>query len=158
MPLPPGPDTMPRHFSASSGHIDDIHASGLKATTPRIKILRIFQQRGQRHWSAEEVYHALMAEGADIGLATVYRVLMQFEQAGLLSRRHFETGKSVFELNEGDHHDHLVCLRCGRVEEFCDPQIEARQELIAEERGFRLQAHALALYGLCPGCASAAGR
>ena len=143
---------MPRRFADPTDHIDDIHASGLKATTPRIKILRVFQQRTRRHWSAEEVYHALLAEGADIGLATVYRVLMQFEQAGLLSRNHFETGKSVFELNEGDHHDHLVCLRCGRVEEFCDPNIEARQQAIAAERGFQLQEHVLALYGLCAAC------
>ncbi|MFT7724136.1 MAG: ferric iron uptake transcriptional regulator [Roseateles sp.] len=137
---------MTRHFT---DHIADIHSSGLKATTPRIKILRVFQEGERRHWSAEEVYQALMAENADIGLATVYRVLMQFVQAGLLTRTHFETGRSVFELNEGEHHDHLVCLRCGRVEEFCDPDIEARQQAIAAERGFRLQAHALALYGLC---------
>ena len=143
---------MPRPLSRPADHIDDIHASGLKATAPRIKILRLLQQREQRHWSAEEVYHALLAESADIGLATVYRVLMQFVQAGLLHRIHFETGKAVFELNEGDHHDHLVCLRCGRVEEFCDTQIEARQQAIAAERGFRLQAHALALYGLCAHC------
>ncbi|MCE4553534.1 ferric iron uptake transcriptional regulator [Pelomonas cellulosilytica] len=132
--------------------IDDIHASGLKATTPRIKVLRIFQQRRQRHWSAEEIYQALLLQDADIGLATVYRVLMQFAQAGLLLRTHFDTGKAVFELNEGDHHDHLVCLRCGRVEEFSDAEIECRQQAIAAERSFRLQAHALALYGLCSRC------
>lgn len=141
--------TMPHQFN---DRIDDIHASGLKATAPRIKILRIFQESEQRHWSAEEVYQALLVQGADIGLATVYRVLLQFVQAGLLLRTHFETGKAVFELNEGDHHDHLVCLRCGQVEEFCDGEIEGRQQAIAAERGFKLQAHALALYGLCSRC------
>lgn len=140
---------MPHRFT---DHIGDIHAFGLKATAPRIKILRIFQEGRQRHRSAEEVYQTLLEEGADIGLATVYRVLMQFVQAGLLLRTHFETGKAVFELNEGDHHDHLVCLRCGRVEEFLDPEIEGRQQAIAAERGYRLQAHALALYGLCSDC------
>ena len=99
--------------------------------------------------SAEDVYKHLLAEGADVGLATVYRVLMQFEQAGILSRNHFEAGKAVFELNEGKHHDHLVCLDCGRVEEFFDPEIEKRQRAIAEARGFELQDHSLALYGRC---------
>ncbi|RTL46296.1 MAG: ferric iron uptake transcriptional regulator [Burkholderiales bacterium] len=137
---------------SSSNHVSEIHASGLKVTTPRVKVLRVFQAGERRHWSAEDVYQTLLAEGADIGLATVYRVLMQFVQAGLLSRTHFETGKSVFELNEGHHHDHLVCARCGHVEEFCDPEIESRQQAIASERGFELQAHALALYGLCSRC------
>jgi Fur family transcriptional regulator, ferric uptake regulator len=136
----------------SSSHVAEIHASGLKVTTPRVKVLRIFQEGERRHWSAEDVYQALLAEGADIGLATVYRVLMQFVQAGLLTRTHFEAGKSVFELNHGHHHDHLVCVRCGHVEEFCDEEIEARQETIAAEKGFHLQGHALALYGLCAGC------
>jgi Fur family ferric uptake transcriptional regulator len=135
-----------------SQHIAEIHASGLKVTTPRVKVLRVFQTGERRHWSAEDVYQALLAEGADIGLATVYRVLMQFVQAGLLTRTHFEAGKFVFELNHGHHHDHLVCVRCGHVEEFCDPRIEARQEAIADERGFRLQGHELALYGLCARC------
>ncbi|WAC74430.1 ferric iron uptake transcriptional regulator [Roseateles sp. SL47] len=128
---------------------DEIKNSGLKATLPRIKILEIFQKAQQRHMTAEDVYKALLDERADIGLATVYRVLTQFEQAGLLSRNHFESGKSVFELNEGHHHDHLVCLTCGRVEEFYDPQIEERQRAIAEERGFALQEHSLALYASC---------
>jgi Fur family ferric uptake transcriptional regulator len=100
--------------------------------------------------TAEDVFKALLIEGSDIGLATVYRVLMQFEQAGLLSRSHFESGKSVFELNEGQHHDHLVCLTCGRVEEFFDPEIESRQRAVAEARGFDLQEHALALYAAAP--------
>jgi len=128
---------------------DEIKNSGLKATLPRIKILEIFQKTAQRHMTAEDVYKALLVEGADIGLATVYRVLTQFEQAGLLSRNHFESGKAVFELNEGHHHDHLVCLTCGKVEEFYDPAIEERQHAIAEERGFQLQEHSLALYATC---------
>ena len=128
---------------------EEIKNSGLKATLPRIKILEIFQNTRQRHMTAEDVYKALLVEDADIGLATVYRVLTQFEQAGLLSRNHFESGKSVFELNEGQHHDHLVCLTCGRVEEFFDPQIEERQHAIAAERGFELQEHSLALYAAC---------
>ena len=130
-------------------HADELKSSGLKATLPRIKILEVFQRTARRHMTAEDVYKALLAEGADIGLATVYRVLMQFEQAGLLTRSNFESGKSVFELNEGQHHDHLVCLTCGRVEEFLDPEIEQRQRAIAQERGFELQEHALALYARC---------
>ncbi|MBB4842854.1 Fur family ferric uptake transcriptional regulator [Paucibacter oligotrophus] len=128
---------------------EEIKNSGLKATLPRIKILEIFQKTAQRHMTAEDVYKALLTEDADIGLATVYRVLTQFEQAGLLSRNHFESGKSVFELNEGHHHDHLVCLTCGRVEEFFDPEIEERQHVIALQRGFELQEHSLALYASC---------
>jgi Fur family ferric uptake transcriptional regulator len=131
----------------------DLKVSGLKATAPRLKILEIFQRRsleqGIRHMSAEDVYRILTAEQVDVGLATVYRVLTQFEHAGLLSRRHFEAGRAVFELNEGAHHDHLVCLTCGRVEEFVDGEIEKRQQRVAEERGFELQEHALALYGVC---------
>jgi len=128
---------------------DELKSSGLKATLPRIKILEVFQTSSQRHMTAEDVFKALLAEGADIGLATVYRVLMQFEQAGLLSRNHFESGKAVFELNEGKHHDHLVCVTCGRVEEFFDAEIEKRQHNIASTRGFELQDHALALYAVC---------
>lgn len=130
-------------------HVDELKSSGLKATLPRIRILEVFQKTSQRHMTAEDVFKALLAEQADIGLATVYRVLMQFEQAGILSRSHFESGKSVFELNEGEHHDHLVCLTCGRVEEFFDPEIEARQREVAQSRGFALQDHALSLYGHC---------
>ncbi len=128
---------------------DELKSSGLKATLPRIKILEIFQRAEERHMTAEDVFKLLLADGSDIGLATVYRVLMQFEQAGILSRNHFESGKSIFELNEGQHHDHLVCMDCGRVEEFFDPQIELRQREIAVERGFRLQEHSLALYAHC---------
>lgn len=133
----------------TSAQTSDIKNSGLKATLPRIKILELFQRTAQRHMTAEDVYKALLGDGADIGLATVYRVLQQFEQAGLLSRNHFETGKAVYELNEGQHHDHLVCLTCGRVEEFFDAQIEERQHAIARERGFALQEHALSLYATC---------
>ncbi len=122
---------------------------GLKATLPRLKILEIFQRSEIRHLSAEDVYRALLNEKLDIGLATVYRVLTQFEQAGLLARQHFESGKSVFELNEGAHHDHLVCINCGRVEEFYDAEIEQRQQNIAKRRGFALHDHSLALYGVC---------
>lgn len=128
---------------------DEIKNSGLKATLPRIRVLEVFQRSERRHLTAEDVFKALLAEDADIGLATVYRVLTQFEQARLLSRNHFETGKAVFELNEGKHHDHLVCLSCGKVEEFYDEGIEARQHAIARERGFELQEHALALYAVC---------
>ena len=130
-------------------HADELKSSGLKATLPRIKILEIFQHATRRHMTAEDVYKALLLEGADIGLATVYRVLMQFEQAGLLSRSNFESGKAVFEINEGQHHDHLVCLDCGRVEEFFDAQIEQRQREVTESRGFELQEHSLALYARC---------
>jgi Fur family transcriptional regulator, ferric uptake regulator len=130
-------------------HTDDLKSSGLKATLPRIKILEVFQRSQRRHMTAEDVFKALLGEGADIGLATVYRVLMQFEQAGLLTRSNFESGKAVFELNEGQHHDHLVCLTCGRVEEFFDAEIEKRQHAIAQTRGFELQEHSLALYARC---------
>ena len=130
-------------------HADELKSSGLKATLPRIKILDVFQHASDRHMTAEDVYKRLLAEGSDIGLATVYRVLMQFEQAGILSRNHFESGKSVFELNEGKHHDHMVCLDCGRVEEFYDPEIEARQRAVAEKAGFELQDHSLSLYAAC---------
>jgi Fur family ferric uptake transcriptional regulator len=127
----------------------DLKASGLKATLPRLKILEIFQGSAVRHLSAEDVYRILLAENMDVGLATVYRVLTQFEQAGLLSRNHFESGKAVFELNEGSHHDHLVCLDCSRVEEFYDEEIERRQQQVAQERGFAIAEHALALYAHC---------
>ena len=127
----------------------DLKASGLKATLPRLKILEIFQNSEVRHLTAEDVYKVLLAENMDVGLATVYRVLTQFEQAGLLHRNHFETGKAIFELNQGSHHDHLVCLDCGRVEEFFDNEIELRQQKIAAERGFQIAEHSLALYVNC---------
>ncbi|MEO8598724.1 MAG: ferric iron uptake transcriptional regulator [bacterium] len=127
----------------------DLKASGLKATLPRLKILEIFQNSAVRHLTAEDVYKILLTQNMDVGLATVYRVLTQFEQAGLLNRNHFETGKAIFELNQGSHHDHLVCLDCGRVEEFYDEEIEKRQQEIAAERGFHIAEHALALYSNC---------
>lgn len=129
--------------------IDELKSTGLKATLPRLKILEIFQKGAQRHMTAEDVFRVLMEERSDVGLATVYRVLAQFEQAELLSRSHFESGKAVYELNEGEHHDHLVCLDCGRVEEFFDAEIEKRQQMVATSRGFVLQEHALSLYASC---------
>ncbi|HEY4638036.1 MAG TPA: ferric iron uptake transcriptional regulator [Burkholderiales bacterium] len=131
------------------GSAQSLKDIGLKATLPRRKVLELFETSKVRHLSAEDVYRSLMAEGIDIGLATVYRVLTQFEQAGLLSRQHFETGKAVFELNQGGHHDHLVCLQCGRVEEFYDAEIEQRQSEVARKRGFELHGHSLALYADC---------
>ena len=127
----------------------ELKSMGLKATGPRLKILELFEKSELRHMTAEDVYRQLLSEGLDIGLATVYRVLTQFEQAGLLVRHHFESGKAVFELNEGRHHDHLVCMQCGRVEEFFDAEIEKRQAKIAHERGFEIAEHALYLYADC---------
>ena len=108
------------------GNIDELKSTGLKATLPRLKILQIFQTTSQRHMTAEDVFRVLLNEHSDIGLATVYRVLTQFEQAGILERSHFESGKAVYELNEGSHHDHLICTSCGKVEEFYDAEIERR--------------------------------
>ena len=127
----------------------DLKTSGLKATAPRLRILKLFENSKVRHLAAEDVFRMLMNEGLDIGLATVYRVLTQFEQAGLLERHYFESGKAVFEINAGKHHDHLVCVNCGRVEEFYDAEIERRQTKIAKERGFAIQEHALYLYAEC---------
>ncbi|GAB4210138.1 MAG: ferric iron uptake transcriptional regulator [Tibeticola sp.] len=128
---------------------DELKSTGLKATVPRLKILEVFQRSTQRHMTAEDVFRVLLLERADIGLATVYRVLTQFEQAGLLSRSHFESGKAVYELNEGQHHDHLVCLDCGQVEEFYDAEIERRQHAVAQAKGFEIADHALSLYAHC---------
>lgn len=135
----------------------DLKEMGLKATGPRLKILNLFETSEQRHLTAEEVYRILVEEHTDIGLATVYRVLTQFEQAGLLVRHHFESGKAVFELNQGGHHDHLVCVKCGKVEEFFDPEIELRQDAIAKKHQFVIQDHAMYLYGLCLDCQQARG-
>ena len=128
---------------------DELKNTGLKATLPRLKILEVFQTGAQRHMSAEDVFRVLLQDRSDVGLATVYRVLAQFEQAGILSRNHFESGKSVYELNEGQHHDHLVCLDCGRVEEFYDADIESRQHEVAKAKGFAIADHALSLYANC---------
>jgi len=122
---------------------------GLKATGPRLKILNLFEHSDHRHLTAEDVYRMLIMDNVDVGLATVYRVLTQFEQAGLLIRHHFDNEKAVYELNQGRHHDHLLCIQCGRVEEFFDPEIEQRQKAIASERGYRLAEHALNLYVEC---------
>jgi Fur family ferric uptake transcriptional regulator len=130
-------------------NIDELKSTGLKATLPRLKILDVFQRGAQRHMTAEDVFRVLLEERSDIGLATVYRVLTQFEQAGILSRSHFESGKAVYELNEGTHHDHMVCLDCGRVEEFYDAEIEKRQHAVANAKGFAIADHALSLYAHC---------
>jgi Fur family transcriptional regulator, ferric uptake regulator len=136
-------------MSTSEQLAADLKNTGLKVTIPRIKVLTIFEQSKTRHLSAEDVYKQMLLEDLDVGLATVYRVLTQFEQAGILRRSNFEAGKAVFELDQGSHHDHLVCIDCGRVEEFFDPRIEERQRKIAETHGFELQDHSLALYGQC---------
>jgi Fur family ferric uptake transcriptional regulator len=127
----------------------DLKTIGLKATLPRLRILELFEKSTVRHLAAEDVYRLLVKDGTDTGLATVYRVLTQFEQAGLRVRHHFEGGKAVFELNRGGHHDHLVCVQCGHVEEFVDEAIERRQDEIARERGYTLQEHSLHLYVDC---------
>lgn len=134
--------------------IDELKNTGLKVTLPRLKILEIFQKGQSRHMTAEDVYRVLLDDRSDVGLATVYRVLAQFEQADILVRSHFESGKAVYELNEGQHHDHLVCLDCGRVEEFFDADIEQRQHVVAKAKGFTIADHALSLYAHCnqPAC------
>ncbi len=131
-----------------------IRKAGLKVTSPRVKILEMLESRSSadRHLTAEEVYKTLLSEGEEIGLATVYRVLTQFEAAGLVKRHHFEGGNSVFELESGQHHDHIVCVKCGRVEEFRDELIEQRQKEIARNANFKLTDHSLCLYGLCQEC------
>ena len=133
---------------------NDLKNIGLKATLPRLRILELFEGSNVRHLSAEDIYKMLLKDGTDTGLATVYRVLTQFERAGLLIRHHFESGKAVFELNQGGHHDHLVCLQCGRVEEFYDEAIEKRQIAVAKERGYTIHEHSLHLYADCtkPNC------
>lgn len=127
----------------------ELRKAGLKVTLPRVKILDILESRPDLHLTAEEVYRALLESGEDIGLATVYRVLTQFEAAGLVQRHNFEGGSAVFELDDGGHHDHIVCQECGRVEEFVDPVIEERQKAIAEKLGYRISDHSLILYGSC---------
>ena len=134
-------------------NIDELKSTGLKATLPRLKILEIFQKGAQRHMTAEDVFRVLLEERSDIGLATVYRVLMQFEQAGLLVRSNFDGGKAIYELDEGQHHDHFVCTACGKVEEFFDPEIEKRQQIIAKAKGWVVRDHTMALYGHCAECA-----
>ncbi len=130
----------------------DLKKVGLKATLPRIRILQMLEQSETRHLSAEDVYKALLESGEDVGLATVYRVLTQFETAGLVSRHHFESGHSVFEMNEGGHHDHILCVKCGKIEEFIDEIIEERQRAIAKKSGFAMTDHSLYIYGICSQC------
>ncbi len=127
----------------------DLRKLGLKVTLPRLKILEMLERSATRHLSAEEIYKRLLESHEDVGLATVYRVLTQFEAAGLIARHHFENGMAVFELNQGAHHDHIVCMDCGHVEEFTDAAIEARQDAIAERLKFAIQEHSLVLYGRC---------
>ena len=135
-----------------------LKSKGLKVTSPRITVLEIFKQSPSRHLSAEDVYKKVLAHEGDIGLATVYRVLTQFADVGVLVATNFETGKTTFELNEGGHHDHLVCLSCGSVVEFHDEEVESRQEKIAKKHGFKLINHSMSLYGLCakPECTESA--
>ena len=135
-----------------NNNIENLKSTGLKATLPRLKIMEIFQTGKQRHMTAEDVFRVLLDERSDIGLATVYRVLTQFEQAGILLRSNFESGKAVYELNEGQHHDHLVCTSCGKVEEFFDPEIEKRQLQVADRLGWTIQDHAMSLYGVGAQC------
>ena len=134
----------------------DLKKAGLKATLPRIRILQILESSAQRHMTAEDVYKALLEADEDVGLATVYRVLTQFESAELVVRHHFESGQAVFELNQGGHHDHIVCAQCGKIVEFVDPTIENRQRRVAEKAGFRIRDHSLIIYGDCqdPDCAN----
>ena len=145
----PGPRFAAYAKDLAMTNIDELKSTGLKATLPRLKILEIFQKGVQRHMTAEDVFRTLLDERSDIGLATVYRVLTQFEQAGILLRSNFESGKAVYELNEGQHHDHFICTACGKDEEFYDPEIERRQNMVASERGFAIQDHALYLYAHC---------
>lgn len=130
----------------------DLKKAGLKATLPRIKILHMLEQSNARHLSAEDIYKALLDSGEDVGLATVYRVLTQFEAAGLVTRHHFEGGHSVFEVNEGKHHDHILCVKCGKIEEFMDEVIEERQRAIAKKAGYAMTDHSLYIYGICKNC------
>ena len=130
----------------------ELKKAGLKATQPRLRILSVLEQNSERHLSAEDVYRSLNDSGDDVGLATVYRVLTQFEAAGLVIRHHFEEGRAVFELESGHHHDHIVCMRCGEVTEFVDEEIETRQRLIAKKLGFQISDHSLVLYGQCSKC------
>lgn len=130
----------------------DLKNAGLKVTLPRVKILQILEKQTQHHLSAEQVYKILLQENGQIGLATIYRVLTQFESAGLVIRHHFEGGNSIFELNRGTHHDHIVCMKCGKVDEFADPTIEQKQKDIAAKLGYDLTDHCLYLYGICSDC------
>ena len=139
-------------MSPTEEHVIDLKNTGLRVTTARVNILEVFQNSSMRHLSADDVFRILINSSQDIGLATVYRVLTQFEQAGILIRSNFESGKAIYELNEGHHHDHMVCIECGGVEEFVDPEIEKRQHKIAKNKGFLVKDHSLTLYGSCANC------
>lgn len=139
-------------MSQASAENQELRNAGLKVTLPRVKILEILERSNPRHISAEDMYKALLDSGEDIGLATVYRVLTQFETAGLVTRHHFEGGHSVFELNQGAHHDHILCVKCGRVDEFVDAEIESRQKKIASAKGYEMTDHSLYIYGICSNC------
>ena len=130
----------------------ELKKAGLKATLPRLKILELLENADGQHMSAEDVYKKLLGTGEDVGLATVYRVMTQFETAGLVVRHHFDSGLSVFELNEGEHHDHIVCEKCGKVEEFVDESIEQKQHEAADKLGYKMTSHSLYIYGICPRC------
>jgi Fur family ferric uptake transcriptional regulator len=157
------PDSRFKEHSLMRANIlesQDLRKVGLKVTLPRLKVLEILENSPQRHMSAEDVYKALLDQGEEIGLATVYRVLTQFEAAGLVSRHHFEgwqtgSGHSVFEMDSGEHHDHLLCVRCGKIEEFVDETIEERQQELARKAGFRMTDHCLYIYGICADCQQA---
>jgi len=133
----------------------ELKRAGLKATLPRLKILEFLENSKVRHMSAEDVYKALLESGEEVGLATVYRVLTQFEAAGLVARHHFEGGQSVFEMEQGKHHDHILCVKCGKVDEFVDETIEERQKSIAKEKGYAMTDHSLYIYGVCSNCQKA---
>lgn len=140
------------HYRGRSLDNQELRDAGLKVTLPRVKILQILEQANPHHMSAEAVYKTLLESGDDVGLATVYRVLTQFEEAGLVNRHNFEGGHSVFELDQGEHHDHMVCVKCGRVDEFVDPTIEKRQAEVASEANFKITDHNLTIYGICAEC------
>ena len=135
-----------------NSNINQLKDNGLKVTGPRLKILDLFETHAEEHLSAEDVYRILLDEGVEIGVATIYRVLTQFEQAGILLRHHFETGKAVYELYTGGHHDHIVCVKCGKITEFHNDEIEKLQDKIADENGYRIVDHALYMYGVCGDC------
>lgn len=143
---------VPTHWQELNVQTNDLRKAGLKVTLPRMKILDILSVANPRHMSAEDIYRRLLETHEDIGLATVYRVLTQFETAGMVTRHHFEGGTAVFELNEGEHHDHIVCIDCGKVKEFVDSSIEQRQHEIARQQGYTLTDHSMILYGRCPEC------
>ncbi len=133
----------------------DLRKAGLKATLPRMRILQLLEENSQRHMSAEDVYRALLEAGEEVGIATIYRVLTQFESAGLITRHNFDGGHAVYEIDQGDHHDHMVCTRCGKVTEFFDETIEKRQHAIASQYGYDMTDHSLYIFGICPDCQKA---